>query len=101
MNVPLPRVHDDAVLAGVKATPSGWPSASPDPPAPGDAHQQRPRAEQETDPCTGAGGQNMDLGAVVQQIQVSTVSGDYRLCPRSRCFVCRDDRRLGVACLLV
>jgi hypothetical protein len=50
MNVPLPRVHDDAVLAGVKATPSGWPSASPDPPAPGDAHQQRPRAEQETDP---------------------------------------------------
>jgi hypothetical protein len=28
---PAPRVQHGAVLAGVKATPSGWPPASPDP----------------------------------------------------------------------
>ena len=31
MSAPLPRVQHGAVLAGVKATPSGWPPASPDP----------------------------------------------------------------------
>ena len=31
MSAPLPRAQDGAVLAGVKATPSGWPPASLDP----------------------------------------------------------------------
>jgi hypothetical protein len=39
----LPRVDTGAVLAGVKATPSGWPPASPDPRS-GGAHRQRPGA---------------------------------------------------------
>jgi hypothetical protein len=56
MSAPLPSVHDGAVLAGVKATPSGWPAASPDP-----SSGRHPPA------ATGSG---------IQQIQVSTVSGD-------------------------
>jgi hypothetical protein len=31
MSAPLPRVQDGAVLAGIKAMPSGWPPASLDP----------------------------------------------------------------------
>ena len=57
----LPHIEDGPVLAGVKATPSGWPAASLDP------------------------GSGRDPGAVsgsplhtIQQIQVSTLSGDCR-----------------------
>lgn len=45
MNVPLPRIHDGAVLTGVKAKPSGWPPASPDP-ACGGTLEQRSGANQ-------------------------------------------------------
>ena len=55
----LPLVDDGAVLAGVKATPSGWPPASPDP-----SSGRHPPA------ATGSG---------IQQIQVSTASGDCQL----------------------
>jgi hypothetical protein len=59
MSAPLPRVQGGAVLTGVKATPSGWPPASPDP-----SSGRRPQA------ATGSG---------IQQNQVSTVSGDCHL----------------------
>jgi hypothetical protein len=61
MNGRLPHTEHDHVLAGVKAKPFGWPAASPD---------------------TGSGrGPQAASGSplhTIQQIQVSTVSGDCR-----------------------
>jgi hypothetical protein len=70
----LPRTQHDRVLADVKAKPSGWPAASPDP-----GSGRGPRAASGSPQHT------------IQQIQVSTVSGDCRvkqvpepLSPRNR-----------------
>ena len=60
MNSGLPHTEHDPVLAGVKATPSGWPPASPDP-------------SSGRGPMAASGS---PLSQPIQQIQVSTVSGD-------------------------
>lgn len=57
----LPGDQHDHVLAGVKAKPSGWPAASPDPGS-GRSHRAASGSPLKT----------------IQQIQVSTVSGDCR-----------------------
>ena len=64
MTAPLPRTQDGAVLAGVKAKPLGWPPASLDP-----RSGRRPPAA---------------TGERIQQIQVSTLSGDCRRLQLSR-----------------
>jgi hypothetical protein len=70
MSAPLPRVQHGTVLAGVKATPSGWPPASPDP-----SSGRRPPA------ATGSG---------IQQNQVSTVPGDCHKAGEPVCCVDED-----------
>ncbi len=57
----LPRTKHDPVLAGVKATPFGWPTASPDP-----GSGRGP---------TAASGSPL---STITQNQASTVSGDCR-----------------------
>jgi hypothetical protein len=76
MSAPLPRVQHGAVLAGVKATPSGWPPASPDP-----SSGRRPPA------ATGSG---------IQQTQVSTLSGDCHEATHVELMECCDAE--GVFC---
>jgi len=75
MSAPLPRVQHGAVLAGVKATPSGWPPASPDP-----SSGRRPPA------ATGSG---------IQQTQVSTLSGDCQSAVQQRVQIGGDLRTIG------
>jgi hypothetical protein len=62
MNNRLPRTQHDPVLAGVKATPSGWPPASLDPDS-GRGHSAASGSPWHT----------------IRQIQVSTVSGDCHI----------------------
>ena len=62
----LPRTQHGRVLAGVKATPDGWPPASLDP---GSGR----------DPTAAAG--SVGRGTRIKQIQVSTLSGDCQLSP--------------------
>jgi hypothetical protein len=63
MSAVLPPAQHGDVLAGIKAPPCGWPSASLDP-----GCGRRPPAG------TGSNGRR----AGIRQIQVSTVSGDCR-----------------------
>jgi hypothetical protein len=62
MNHRIPRSQRDHVLVGVKATPSGWPSASPDP----DSRARSPHNERDAGPPG------------IHKSQVSTLSGDCR-----------------------
>jgi hypothetical protein len=62
MSAVLPPAQQCAVLAGIKATPSGWPPASLD-----------PGTGRRTPAATGSTAE-----AGIRQIQVSTVSGDCR-----------------------
>jgi putative transposase len=78
MSTPLPPAQHGAVLAGVKATPSGWPPASLD-----------PGCGRRTPAATGSPAQGE-----IRQIQVSTVSGD---CRGSR-IVAGLDGRLATDC---
>jgi hypothetical protein len=65
----IPHTEHDLVLAGAKAEPSGWPTAS-------------------LDPSSGRGPRTVSGSPLptIQQIQVSTDSGD---CQSPRALICR------------
>ena len=69
MTGPLPATQRGAVLAGVNAKPSGWPTASVDP-----SCGRHPRTAAGTDRKTGA-------ETKIHQSEVSTLSGDGRAVP--------------------